>query len=352
MADPLVNLYDLRTLAGVVSKMPKDKTFLRDNFFSNTQTFSTKEIDFDVLDDEVQKLAPFVNPKSQGSFSYRDGFSTHSYQPGTLAPMIVTSADEMLSRLPGENLYSTHSPLTRARTIMANNLAYLERQISRREEYMAAEVLFTGKITFKGEGVNDTLTMWNAEDKPYTDVAVKWTETTADPISDLRAAIDKVGEKIGMTPTMAILGQKAAKVLMDRLTEKGTLDQRRINIGTIQPSAELSDGSQYIGTLLYPNLELYTYNGVYFNEDLKKTVYFVPEDSVLLVCKGAPTTRAYAAVDIIDGNNRPLWVEGARVANSWVQRTDPAGRVVQMKSRPLMICHMPHCFHVLKVIGD
>ena len=77
----------------------------------------------------------------------------------------------------------------------------------------------------------------------------------------------------------------------------------------------------------------------------------MPDNIAFLASDGAMTTRAYGIVDIIDENNNIRFVEGSRVANSWVQRDTPAGRVVQMISHPLMIVNEPYAFHVMKVLS-
>ena len=345
-----ISLYDYRTLLGVVEQMPRARTFLRDTFFSTTKTFLTKEVDIDVVGPDKRKLAPFVHRNSGGSFSYRDGYETRSYRPARIAPKIVTSSDEAFTRAPGENIYTRFNPEQRMSAIVADNLKALDLEITRREEWMAAQALFTGKIEMKGDGVNDVLTMWNQSKKPETDVVTKWDQSTADPLNDLVACVDKIGELSGHTASKLIVGRKALKALMNHLIKDGALDARRINLGNIQPSETLPNGAQYVGTLLYPHLDIYAYTETYV-DDSGNTQPLVPDNLVLLASDDAQTTRAYGVVDIIDEHDQIQYVEGSRVANSWVQRDTPAGRVVQMISHPLMIVNEPYAFHVLKVLG-
>lgn len=345
-----VSLFDLRTLLGIVKQMPKEHTFLRDTFFPTTKTFLTKEVDIDIIGADKRTLAPFVHRSSGGSFSYRDGFSTKSYQPARIAPMMITTAEEAKTRAAGETIYSQVDPLQRMNAIVAENLKDLDRRITRREEWMAAQALFTGKIEMKGEGVNDVLNMWPSSNKPETEVTTKWDQPDAKPFEDLITAVDKVGEQSGRTVNKLIVGRKVLNILMNFLVKDGTLDPRRINLGSIQPQAPLPSGAQYIGTLLYPHLDIYAYTETFVN-DAGQTKPLVPDNIAFLASDGAMTTRAYGVVDIIDENNQIQFVEGARVANSWVQRDTPAGRVVQMVSHPLMIVNEPNAFHVLKVLN-
>lgn len=347
-----VSLFDLRTLIGVVQRAPRVGTYLRDTYFPNVKTFATKEVDIDIVDQEKRQLAAFVHPRSGGSFSYRQGYETRSYRPAAIAPKIPTDADEILTRQPGETLYSPLSPEQRAQRIIADNLQFLDRQITRREEWMCSQALFTGKIAIKGEGVDDIISFWPSDEnkQPYTEVATKWGTSGADPLGDLDAAVDACGDASGLTPVRLLMGTKAAKALMQHLLKDGILDDRRIDLGHIQPS-DLGNGVRYLGTLRYPQLDLYTYTEKYLDDETGKLVPFVPENLCLLSCNGASTLRAYGIVNIIDGHGNEQWIEGDRVPNSWVQRDNPAGRVVQMTSHPLMVVNEPQAFHVLKVLA-
>ena len=106
----------------------------------------------------------------------------------------------------------------------------------------------------------------------------------------------------------------------------------------------------YVGALRLPNLDIFTYDEYYYDVATGKEKPMIPEDSVLIACRGVKTTRAYGLVDIInEANNTHQFVEGDRVASSWLQRSNPAGRIVQLKSAPLMIVNEPLGFYILKV---
>ena len=82
-----------------------------------------------------------------------------------------------MKRLPGENLYSGKTPNMRAAEILGRDLAELDEYISRREEAMCSEALFSGKVTVKGDGVNEVLNFWStvaASEKPETTLTTKW----------------------------------------------------------------------------------------------------------------------------------------------------------------------------------
>lgn len=352
MAD--IDLFHYRTLLGIISNNVNNPTFLRDRYFPRTVSFTSKAVDIDIIDKRQRKMAPFVRPRSPGSLSYLSGYHTDTFEPALINPMIPLSGEDVLVKAPGETIYSPMSPEQRMAMMTRDALSTLDEEITRREEWMAAQALFTGKIPVKGEGIDVEIDYWHdfaENEKPQTTVAVKWDQSGADPLGDLRAVYDHVGNESGLTPVEAILGADAWQALLKVLLTNGAMDVRRIVLGEIQPQ-ELPNGVSYKGTLLEPNLRLYTYNGLYLDDETNKNVPFVPKDKVLIACRDVKTTRAYGMVNILTEDNKSQWVAAPRVPNSWVQRTEPVGRVIQVSSKPLPIINQPQGFHVMTVIGS
>ena len=348
-----VSLFEPRTMMEMVNSEYRARSFLRDRYFSNKKTFNTATVDIDIKGPGKRSLAPFVNPRIGGTLDLRNGFKTSTYRPAFIAPYRVCTAEDAMQRLPGEQLYSGRSPNERAAAILAQDLNEMDKEITRTEEVMCAQALTTGKILIKGEGVDEYLDFWkdlSSAEKPAGTVSTLWTAAGADPLSDLRTACRKIAQKSGLTPVEMIVGSKAIDALLKSLKGDNTaLNSRRIDLGQIDPR-ELEDGVSYVGALRLPNLDIFTYDEYYYDVATGKEKPMIPEDSVLIACRGVKTTRAYGLVDIInEANNTHQFVEGDRVASSWLQRSNPAGRIVQLKSAPLMIVNEPLGFYILKV---
>ena len=348
-----VSLFEPRTMMEMVNSEYRARSFLRDRYFSNKKTFNTATVDIDIKGPGKLSLAPFVNPRIGGTLDLRNGFKTSTYRPAFIAPYRVCTAEDAMQRLPGEQLYSGRSPNERAAAILAQDLNEMDKEITRTEEVMCAQALTTGKILIKGEGVDEYLDFWkdlSSAEKPAGTVSTLWTAAGADPLSDLRTACRNIAQKSGLTPVEMIAGSKAIDALLKSLKGDNTaLNSRRIDLGQIDPR-ELEDGVSYVGALRLPNLDIFTYDEYYYDVATGKEKPMIPEDSVLIACRGVKTTRAYGLVDIInEANNTHQFVEGDRVASSWLQRSNPAGRIVQLKSAPLMIVNEPLGFYILKV---
>jgi hypothetical protein len=345
-----MDMFDTRTMLGIVKEAEKDaKTFLRDRYFTNRPTFNTAKIDIDIVGANSRKLAPFVNPKVGGIVIERDGYKTNSYEAPEVSPMMVTTAEDMLKRTPGESIYGEKTPTQRAAEQLGKDLSELDDIITRREEAMCAEALFTGKVTVKGEGYDEVLNYWPSatSEQPKTTLSTLWTASGADAqsiMADLRSIRRSVIQKSGITPRELIVGNSVIEAMIEKLSVASALDNRRVDLGQINPQ-HLPNGVTYWGYLKDSALDIYSYDEWYKDGEVEKPM--VPDDLILMASQGVKTSLAYGCVSLA-GDDDVRFYEGSRIPDSWVQRANPSGRIVQIKSRPLPIIHQINGFHVIK----
>ncbi len=345
-----IDMFTTRTMLSIVQKAEfKPTTYLRDRFFKNVRTFSTEVVDIDIVDNMGRKIAPFVNPKIGGMAVARDGYRTNTYKVPEVSPMRVTDAEDMLKRMAGESIYGSKSPTERAAEQLGRDLRYLDEIITRREEVMCAEALFSGKVTVKGEGYDEEVVYWQGGDEPFTALEDKWSDVEVEKImADLRMFRRKMIQKGGVAPTDMIVGNGVIEVLLDKLSKAQQLDMRRVDLGHVDPQ-HLPNGVSYWGYLKDSAIDIYTYDSWYEDPSDGEEKPFVPDNKVLLASPNVATTMAYGCVALAGDDEVAFYAE-PRVPDSWVQRANPSGRVVQIKSRPLPIVHQPHGFHVIDAI--
>lgn len=350
-----MDAFETRKLLGIVKeKNFGAHSFLRDRFFGNKVTFDTEKIDFDVIGSEGRRIAPFVNPKIGGKAVSRSGFSTNSFTAPLVSPETITLAEEFLKRSPGETVYGSKTPAQRAAEYATKDLQDLDFMITRREEAMCAEALFTGKITVKGDGYDEEVDFWDgldAADKPVTTLESKWTSATsaATILSDIRAIRRGMIQKGGFTPKEMFVGNDVLEIILPILTKADELNNRRVEMGQINPQ-QLPNGVTYWGYLKDSALDIYTYDEWYINDEGEE-VAMVPAKKVLFGSTDVRTTMAYGAVCVADKSKETLdWFAESRVPSSYIQER-PAGRVIKLESRPLPIVNQLYGFHVLNPIA-
>ena len=350
-----MDMFSTRTMLQMVNEGEKKYTsWLRDRYFKDRPTFATARVDFDIRGIGNRKIAPFVNPRIGGKNVDRQGYKTLSFEAPEVSPQMVTTAEDMLLRAPGESLYSQKTPAQRAAEQLGQDLSDLDDIITGREEAMCAEALFTGQITVKGDGYNDVIKYWSqlvSGEQPKTTLGTKWTDASieaTDILADIRQIRRTMMQTGGFTPRDLILGSDVVDAVVDKLANSKSLDNRRVDLGHIDPN-NLPEGVTYWGYLKDSAVDIYSYDSTYV-DDQGTTQNFVPKNLCLLASPNAKTVLAYGVVGIVNeqaDSNKIMFVEGNRVPISWVQRANPSGRIVQIKSRPLPIIKTILGFHVI-----
>ena len=329
----MVDLYSPRTLAEVVRTTPPIRTFLRDHFFTNEKTFVTETVDIDIKKGN-RKMAAFVHPMVGGEIVTMEGYETKSYAPPLINPVIPTKAEQLLKRLPGEDLYSGKSPADRAAEKLIEEYNTLNDMTTRREEWMAAQVLTTGQVHIKGKGVDEVID-FGLTNKVTLASTKKWGASAADIWGNLKDWKQQVSRNGFANANMVIMGKAAADAFMADATIKNLLDNRRIEIGAIKPE-EMEGGLTYYGHLNLPGVDIYGYDEVYLDDDTGETKPLIPDNMVLMIPSHADFMRAYGLCTYIDDMGDWHMAQTARLLRTYVEHR-PDRRMIEMQAHPLLI---------------
>ncbi|MEC0269065.1 major capsid protein [Paenibacillus anseongense] len=343
-----ISIYDPRTMLAAIETMMPTRTFLKDMFFPKPETFVTEAVDVDYYKGK-RKMAPFVSPRLPGQVIEREGFTTQTYKPALVKPKTILTVGDLQTRSMGENIYSGKSPDDRAIELLANDLEKLDSAVTRREEWLAAQILFTGKADMVGEGVNQTI------DFSFTNKVVlagtdKWNDPSSDPIAKLEALRLEVIKTSGVTPDVGILASDVVPFFRNNPIVQKLYDNRGFNIGRIDPKT-LPNGATYIGTIVSLGLDLFSYDEWYLDDEtdplnpVEKPM--VPSGTVMIGSTRSRSSMLYGAVTLAV-DNQFVTYEGPRIPDSWMQK-DPAARFAQLHSRPLPVPHEVNSWYIAKV---
>lgn len=335
-----ISLFERRSMARALIEMKPVRTFLRNTFFGTRVEFDVEHVDVDVMKG-ARRLAPFVNPNLPGTVVDRQGFTTHTYAAPNIGIERPTTAADLLTRRPGEDVYEAVSPEQRAAEILGMDLAEIDEMIARREEWMCAQALFTDSIRILGPGVDETINFGRSSDNevPLMAEARRWTASTAKIVTDLmdwRRIITKSGAP---APTLAILGSEAADALLHNSKLAEMLDVKDAYFGQLAPEIREADGITYLGRIPAAGVDLVSYDEWYIDPTTLVETPMVPPKKVLLGSPRVRTELRYGAVPVAsgtDGDSTISLVRGQRVPDSWVTKS-PAVRWVKVSSRPLPI---------------
>lgn len=353
---PTVDYFTTRHMLSLVGGDKRAESFLRDHFFGETDTYETKLVEFDVVN-EKRQTAPPCDMDDGGTILKDDGFKTYTVEAPYFCPETKTTAEKIINnRAAGETVYTTKKVEQRFGERMGKDLMRLEKAITRSEEFMCANMLVYGKVKLNIHGRAREIDLWEgieSADQPKTVLSGNdlWSATsTAKPFKDLRQARKDIIEASGIAPTECFMGAEAIEAFLNYLDANNKhLDTRLLEMGYIKPEM-LTDGVTYWGRLLDCSLDIYSYNAVV---DINGTATAVlPTKAVVIGSQKAGTLMTYGPCPLLENSGLDFSVAAAdRVPSSYVSVKSPAGRVLRLASRPLPIIREIYGFRTLWPLG-
>ncbi|MGE8455635.1 major capsid protein [Pseudomonas sp. ESBL2] len=343
----MTDIFDTLTMLEAVEQMPTPRRFLMDTFFNGAapETFPTETVTIDIVKGQ-RKMAPFVHPTLPGSVSQRAGITSSTYQPPYIQPKRPTRAEQILKRSAGETPFSTRTALERAGERLGRDLVELDDEITRREEWMCAQALTTGRIRVVGDGVDDTIDFLMEDSHKVALATGRWNTSGSDPIANLRQWRRLIAKDSGRSANVAVLSGEAQDAFQNNEMVMKQLNTRRVDMGLIKPE-ELPDGVTYLGYLNDPGVDLYTYDEWYLaDQDDEKPM--IPAGGLILGSTATRNAMLYAAIQDLDAIESGL-VEAARFPKSWVTK-EPSQRWLKLQSAPLAGLLEPNAFLFAKVV--
>ena len=341
MSSPATPL-DTTTLLGLRQELPKFTPFFLTMFFPDQITFNTEKIEFDKIKKD-KKLAPFVSPMVAGKANKAKGGISSSFTPAYVKPKDIVNPRQLLRRMPGEGLTGVLSPVQRRLAIVMDLLDEQDKQITRREEWMAVQAVLHGKVTIEGDDYetqevnfnrdpanNITLTLadrWSQQSADYdpTDDIEDWAEKSTAVVSDL--IFSKKGWRL-------FRKFKAVKIERDA-DQKGSTTE-------LQFGPQVAKEVQFKGT--YGEYRCYVYSGKY-DDAQGDEVAFMPNATLLLAPTGYDGVRCYGAIQDAKANSEGIVAE-PRHSKNWFT-DDPSIENLMTQSAPLMVTMTPNDFVVV-----
>lgn len=214
--------------------------------------------------------------------------------------------------------------------VFADEMHLLEGARARREQ-MRMMALTTGAIAISANGQNYSYDYGMPADHK-SEVTTSWSDTSSDPIEDMRKAMDKIEDDTGVRPTRGICTRKTWGYL--RVNQKIIKSIFVLSNGQV---TALSDSrlSQYLMDEL--GLELIVYGKRYKN-DAGTATQFVPDDTVVLFPEGTLGTTWFGTTpeesDLMGGKIANVSITDMGVAVTTIEKADP----VNVETKVTQIC--------------
>lgn len=330
--DPLFNT---TALLGVLATLDRPTAWLRDRYFPDPIQFLTAEIAFDKLAMR-RKLAPFVSPRVAGRARAGRGRTVQTFEPAYVKPKDEVSPDEAFVRWLGETFGSgTMTPEQRFMANVMQKLADQDAEITRREEWMCAQILQAGSVVVQGEDYpaqtvdfarHEDLTVELGENS-------RWGDNGVEVLEDIKDWSALVSEKSGGTVRDVVLGSQAARLFTKDAEVRAILDNRRQATGRMELAPVVTGGQNMVAAYLgsVGQFDFYQYSQNYELEDGTIEQMF-PAYGCLLV---APDAHNGAMCHGAIRDKKSLRAE-PRFPKMWDQE-DPSTTFLMTQSAPLPV---------------
>ncbi|MFM0689241.1 major capsid protein [Paraburkholderia strydomiana] len=330
-------IYDTNTLIQVVANLKLAQSWLLDRFFRNLITSDTEFVSIDV-DVGKRRMSPFCSPLVEGKLVESRRYQTNTFKPPYIKDKRAPDLRKPVRRMIGERIGGEFPPEVREQMNLEFELNDQIDMLTRRLEWMAAQVLLTGTLTVSGEGFPTTVIDFGRDGSLTIALTggAQWTATnitagTANPTGNIETWQQSILKSSGAVATDIVFTPKAwngfkldpvlkGAILFPALGENGNV----VNVG-----AQIQRGAVYKGR--WGQYDLWLYNDWYVDDNNVEQP-MLPDGSLIMSGPDLQGTRAFG--QIIDPQFNYAALPFA--PKTWLKE-DPAQRFIMMQSSPVVI---------------
>lgn len=349
MAD--IDLYTTRNLVACLQGIDPASSFLRDRYFTAgpMSLFKSKRVLVEYREGS-RRLAPFVYRRKNGVIMGREGSSMREYEPPTIAPKRAITLDDIEKRGFREALFGDNiTPAQRSMTLAAMDLNEMDHEITRREEWMAAQVMLDNGCVMREYGDDADLAneneihFYSGDSNPASySVTTKWDASGAKIYDDLAAMI-KMLTTNGLPASEFVCAPDVAEAIVKDEALQNLLDNRRIDVGSIAPRL-IGDSASVVAVLNVwgRNISIISYDETYKDDDGEVKTY-IPSGCGIMTAPGAGR-RYYGAVTQLEQADRQWHTYAGTRIPKYEADTKDEVRTLKLTSCPLLAPYEKDCF--------
>lgn len=342
MAQPQSLVYDTNVLIRVIPNLKIPSTFLLDKFFPTVVAADTEFVSIDV---EIGKrrMSPFVSPLVEGKLVESMRIQTNTFKPAYIKDKRAPDLRRPVRRSIGERIGGDMTGAAREAANLEYEMTDQVNLLTRRLEWMAAQVLMFGGVTISGDGFpaafidfgrDARLTVANSSTTKWTTVNI--TAGTSSPTSDIENWQRTIMKMSGAQVTDIIFTTTAwAGFIQDPLLKGAVYYPKLGDYGnTLNVGPQITRGGIYKGR--WGQYDLWVYNEWYVdNNDVEQPM--IPDGSLIFAGQDIMGTRAFGMIldPAFNYASMPF------APKTWVSE-DPPQRYLMMQSAPLVIPTRPN----------
>ena len=299
-----INYNDTISLIKAMERVQPPASFLIDTFFPNKAPISKNNYIMIEQRQKKRRLAPFVVKSGKGVNMKRESSKMKVYAPPMVGPRRTLSTEDLAQRSFGETIYSTIDESQRASRMLAEDLTDLHDSVINRMNQMAADIMLNGRYEIRGyadDGTTELIdtiefTDWNQRLIPLR----HWDQAGATIYTDISEMSSKIRQRANQIPTIMVCGKNVPQYLLNNDEIKSWLmvpNRENMAMLSIKPKFE-SPQILRVGKIDSLNLEIYSYEEIYTDDDGNEKAYIGDDDVIIAIPKFGQ--QLYGAVTLLN----------------------------------------------------
>lgn len=342
-----MNLYTTANLLQMIQEVDEPDVFLKSRYAPTnaaTDVFNVEKILAEYRDAD-RRIAPFVTEYSNGATMSRIGERMREFEPPKISLNRPITLDDVKKRGFGEAIFPTMDPAQRAAALAIRDMDELQAMITRREEWMTAQVLLSNGCVC--EAVNDDpgkpqkleVRYYDGDVNPATFApSTDWDDPAATIMDDLGQMIDDL-ESRGLAAEDFVCAPDVAHAITRNAEIREVLDNRRYEWGESRPR-KLAPGASIVAVLNVDGFDInvISYGAKYvdgFGEGAEVKPY-IPAGHGFLTAPNALKTM-YGAVTQVEQSDGDFHTYGFPRVPKYEADSRNNVRLIEVSSRPLVI---------------
>lgn len=261
------DIYSTRAQLAAIELLPREYSFLYDTFCTELPPVEDDKAIYDYRKGS-RRMAPVVHPGVGGVPMQRDGYETYEVGFCSVAPERIIENNDLLGRSFGERVLGAMTPQERERKMLAKDMTDLKKAIQRRREWMARQVLLTGKeevFEYTNEGLSKKAN--RIADYQFSNnytPGTPWNQVGAKIDYDMRTMFDLAFEGLGYVDII-VMDPASATAMLENSNYIKTFDGLHVDMGKIQTRYKGS-GIRFLGWNS-DQVEMYSMTGTFVDDD-------------------------------------------------------------------------------------
>lgn len=282
--------------------------FLSSFFRAAPENYHTsEEIEIDVVRTDEDVAIVITDLSTGARNNLEDLFTNKRMKPPIYDEEFSINTYDLIKREPGSNPFEDPNYAANLLRRMFRGMQKVDAKIRRAIELMAAQVLQTGQLTLTdGSGAAKYVLDFKPKATHFPTVTNSWGTANADPLADLEALAEQIRTDGLSNPDVLIMGRRALSNFLDDDKVQKRLDNRRANVGEIDPQAR--PGGTYYGAIWIGSyrFELWTYNGRYKDPATGESLPYLNDDAVIMMSSQERLDLSFGEIPRVVGPDQRL----------------------------------------------